>query len=154
MSDSIRKVNVIGHLNPDTDSICAAISYAYLKNQLDQSTVYEARRAGAVNRETGYALKHFGFEENQVFPYVEALLRGDAAGCRHLSSPWDDHTNICEKIGDLKAIVMKYLPGECDNDELVVVLSTIYSLAEDIDRHSRIEDTILVPLVRNLEEGK
>ena len=75
MSDSIRKVNVIGHLNPDTDSICAAISYAYLKNQLDRSTIYEARRAGAVNRETGYALKHFGFEEPRLITSVRPQLK-------------------------------------------------------------------------------
>ncbi|MDO4537081.1 MAG: putative manganese-dependent inorganic diphosphatase [Coriobacteriales bacterium] len=75
MPDSIRKVNVIGHLNPDTDSICAAISYAYLKNQLDQSTVYEARRAGAVNRETGYALKHFGFEEPRLITSVRPQIK-------------------------------------------------------------------------------
>ena len=84
MPDSIRKVNVIGHLNPDTDSICAAISYAYLKNQLDQSTVYEARRAGAVNRETGYALKHFGFEEprliTSVAPQIKDLTLSEQAG--------------------------------------------------------------------------
>ncbi len=84
MPDSIRKVNVIGHLNPDTDSICAAISYAYLKNQLDQSTVYEARRAGAVNRETGYALKHFGFEEprliTSVLPQLKDLNLKEQAG--------------------------------------------------------------------------
>ena len=84
MSDSIRKVNVIGHLNPDTDSICAAISYAYLKNQIDPSTVYEARRAGAVNRETGYALKHFGFEEprliTSVAPQIKDLSLTEQAG--------------------------------------------------------------------------
>ncbi len=84
MPDSIRKVNVIGHLNPDTDSICAAISYAYLKNQLDQSTVYEARRAGAVNRETGYALAHFGFEEprliTSVAPQIKDLTLAEQAG--------------------------------------------------------------------------
>ncbi|MBR3326261.1 MAG: putative manganese-dependent inorganic diphosphatase [Atopobiaceae bacterium] len=84
MPDSIRKVNVIGHLNPDTDSICAAISYTYLKNQLDQSTVYEARRAGAVNRETGYALKHFGFEEprliTSVAPQIKDLTLSEQAG--------------------------------------------------------------------------
>ena len=34
MAEAIRKVNIIGHLNPDTDSICAAISYAYLKIRL------------------------------------------------------------------------------------------------------------------------
>lgn len=75
MPDSIRKVNVIGHLNPDTDSICSAISYAYLKNQLDPSTTYEARRAGAVNRETGYALKHFGFEEPRLITSVRPQLK-------------------------------------------------------------------------------
>ena len=48
MPEAIRKVNVVGHQHPDTDSICAAISYAYLKNQLGGS-VYEARRAGAEN---------------------------------------------------------------------------------------------------------
>lgn len=53
-----RKVNVIGHVNPDTDSICSALAYAYLKNQLGDAK-YEARRAGAVNRETEFVLKHF-----------------------------------------------------------------------------------------------
>ena len=51
MAEAIRKVNIIGHLNPDTDSICAAISYAYLKNQID-NPIYEARRAGSLNRES------------------------------------------------------------------------------------------------------
>ena len=40
-----RKVNVIGHVNPDTDSICSAIAYAYLKNQASEM-VCEPRRAG------------------------------------------------------------------------------------------------------------
>lgn len=84
MPDSVRKVNVIGHLNPDTDSICSAISYAYLKNQLDPSTTYEARRAGAVNRETAYALQHFGFEEprliTSVLPQLKDLSLKEQAG--------------------------------------------------------------------------
>ena len=54
-----RKVNIIGHKNPDTDSICSALAYAYLKNQKGDA-VYEARRAGAVNRETAFVLQHFG----------------------------------------------------------------------------------------------
>lgn len=58
---SRRKVNIIGHRNPDTDSICSAIAYAYLKNQAGDA-VYEARRAGNVNRETAFALRHFGVE--------------------------------------------------------------------------------------------
>ena len=56
-----RKVNIIGHKNPDTDSICSALAYVYLKNQKGDA-VYEARRAGAVNRETAFVLRHFGVE--------------------------------------------------------------------------------------------
>ena len=40
-------VYVSGHKNPDTDSICAAISYAYLKNQLGERE-YVPKRAGAI----------------------------------------------------------------------------------------------------------
>ena len=74
--DAIRKINVIGHLNPDTDSICAAISYAYLKNQIaDIETSYEARRAGAINRETAYALRHFGFTEPRLITSVAPQIK-------------------------------------------------------------------------------
>ena len=40
-----RKVNIIGHQNPDTDSICSALAYAWFKNR-QGGAVYEARRAG------------------------------------------------------------------------------------------------------------
>ena len=74
--DAIRKVNVIGHLNPDTDSICAAISYAYLKNQIvGDETTYEARRAGAVNRETAFALQHFGVKEPRLITSVRPQIK-------------------------------------------------------------------------------
>ena len=74
--EAIRKVNVIGHLNPDTDSICSAIAYAYLKNQIDSTnTGYEARRAGAVNRETSFVLDHFGFEEPRLITSVAPQIK-------------------------------------------------------------------------------
>ena len=58
-----RTVCVIGHKNPDTDSICSAISYAYLKNQLgDPEHNYVACRAGQVNPETRYVLEKFGVD--------------------------------------------------------------------------------------------
>lgn len=74
MSEAIRKVNIIGHLNPDTDSICAAISYAYLKNQIDDP-IYEARRAGSLNRETTFVLNHFGFEEPPLITTVTPQIK-------------------------------------------------------------------------------
>ncbi len=62
-----KKILVIGHKNPDTDSICAAIAYANLKNRLeerepsseDYRISYTAGRAGKVNAETAYVLKYF-----------------------------------------------------------------------------------------------
>lgn len=51
---------VFGHKNPDTDSICSAIVYADLKGKLGDKV--EARRLGEVNKETQFALDHFGVE--------------------------------------------------------------------------------------------
>ena len=58
--DKKRTVCIVGHKNPDTDSICSAISYAYLKNQTDENYRYVAARAGQVSAETQYILDHFG----------------------------------------------------------------------------------------------
>ncbi|MGI6117463.1 MAG: putative manganese-dependent inorganic diphosphatase [Bilifractor sp.] len=57
-----RTVYVVGHKNPDTDSICSAISYAYLKNILDPDRNYKPCRAGHIAPETRYVLDTFGFE--------------------------------------------------------------------------------------------
>lgn len=55
------KIYVIGHKNPDTDSICSAIAYAYLKNQIDDKE-YVAKRAGQINEETQFVLNYFNME--------------------------------------------------------------------------------------------
>lgn len=52
---------MIGHKNPDTDSICSAIAYADIKNRTGQSsTRYIPKRAGQLNEETEYVLSRFG----------------------------------------------------------------------------------------------
>ena len=57
-----RKIYIIGHKNPDTDSICSAIAYADFKNRLNKGSKYAAKRAGQINEETEYVLKRFGVE--------------------------------------------------------------------------------------------
>ena len=54
------KIFVIGHKNPDTDSICSAIAYADIKNRTSQSKKYIPMRAGQINEETQYVLNRFG----------------------------------------------------------------------------------------------
>ena len=75
MSTESKKVWVVGHKNPDTDSICAAISYAYLKNQSEDKKTYVAKRAGAVNEETRYVLERFGVEEPPLVSYAGAQIK-------------------------------------------------------------------------------
>ena len=57
--DRNRKVYVVGHKNPDTDSICSAIAYAALKTNIT-GIPHEPRRAGQLNEETQYVLERFG----------------------------------------------------------------------------------------------
>ena len=61
MNKQNRPVIVMGHKNPDTDSICAAITYANLKRKITGGE-YIACRAGHLNEETQFVLSHFGVE--------------------------------------------------------------------------------------------
>lgn len=63
------KIYIIGHKNPDTDSICSAISYAYLKNKLTGKS-YVPMRAGEINEETEYVLKYFKFPTPELVENV------------------------------------------------------------------------------------
>lgn len=54
-----RNIIVIGHKNPDTDSICSAIAYAHLKNMTTHSHHYVPMRAGEISQETMYVLDRF-----------------------------------------------------------------------------------------------
>ena len=56
------KIFVIGHKNPDTDSICSAIAYCDIKNRTTQDSKYIAKRAGQINEETEYVLNRFGVQ--------------------------------------------------------------------------------------------
>jgi len=70
-----KPVLVIGHLNPDTDSICSAIAYAYLKEKLGFTAV--PARAGKLNPETQFVLDYFKVPVpmliNDVYPRLEDI---------------------------------------------------------------------------------
>ena len=74
MPKTAHKVVVIGHRNPDTDSICSAIAYAELKNKTS-SLVCEARRAGRMNQETEFVLKRFGVQPPRMCTDVNPKIR-------------------------------------------------------------------------------
>lgn len=69
-----QKIYVVGHKNPDTDSICSAICYAELKRRIT-GEAYEARRAGNVNEETQYVLDYFGVDAPEFLPNVYTQVK-------------------------------------------------------------------------------
>jgi len=69
-----QKVLVLGHRNPDTDSICSAICYANLKHQLTSET-YEPRRAGNVNPETQFVLDYFQVDAPRLIENVRTQVK-------------------------------------------------------------------------------
>ncbi len=70
-AESSKIVYVIGHKNPDTDSVCSAIGYAHFKNVTDRRYLFTAARAGKINEETRFVLERFGVPAPQV---VESLV--------------------------------------------------------------------------------
>ena len=70
-----RPIKVIGHRHPDTDSICAAITYSNLKNILDPEHPCKPCRAGLLNRETEFVLDYFQVPAPQLYNDVNPHIR-------------------------------------------------------------------------------
>lgn len=69
-----KKIYIIGHKNPDTDSICSAIAYADIKNRTENHT-YAAKRAGQISQETQYVLNRFQMDPPGYVPNVGPKVR-------------------------------------------------------------------------------
>ena len=63
MGGKKKEVYILGHRNPDTDSICSAIAYADVKNKENDGNHYVAARAGQLSPETSYVLQRFGMRQ-------------------------------------------------------------------------------------------
>ncbi|MEE3362608.1 MAG: DRTGG domain-containing protein, partial [Anaerovoracaceae bacterium] len=82
--DIENRVMIVGHKNPDTDSICSAIGLAEIKNRLDSENTYIPMRAGSISAETQFVLDHFGVEPPEfledISPEVRNMEVHDYAG--------------------------------------------------------------------------
>ncbi len=98
-------------------------------------------------------LNHFSYEEDTVFPYIRTLM-----ACHKKQAGYDidtfshNHSNIDDKLSDLKNILVKHLRGIGLAAQTTELLFQIFSLEEDLSRHTFIEDVVLIPLVQHLEE--
>jgi regulator of cell morphogenesis and NO signaling len=108
-------------------------------------------------------IHHVQIEESQVFPYIlklnEAVLNPDARDIfltRYkdfsIKGFEQEHSDMDEKMFDLKNILIKYLPPNYDLNIGNSLLASLFMFEKDMKNHSRIEDKILIPKVRQLEK--
>ena len=124
------KIFVIGHKNPDTDSICSAIAYADIKNRTTQGKRYIARRAGQINEETEYVLKKFGVHAPGYMPNVGTQVEDMDI---HLLPLFDKTTSLKRAWDFMKENMVVTLPvGDADGHlEGIVTVSDITQVYMD-----------------------
>lgn len=96
---------------------------------------------------------HFAYEEEIVFPYVKNIAANASEKEYRIGNFEESHSNVDEKLNDLRNILMKYLPSVCDSLLAIKVLSHLYKLEYDLKKHTSIENNILIPLVNKLEKN-
>lgn len=109
-------------------------------------------------------LAHFQTEEREEFPYILELNRlvesrenGEVFLLKYkhfaMRNFEEDHINIDDKMFDLENIIIKYLPPNYDQNVGNALLSNLFLFGKDLKNHSRIEDHILLPKVKQLEKS-
>lgn len=98
-------------------------------------------------------LKHFKYEEEVVFPYIDALRKRQGTDY-NIDQFRHNHSNIEDALEDMTNILIKYLPGDILPSERICIATDIMELSADLKAHSRIEEHILIPFVESLENAK
>ena len=100
-------------------------------------------------------INHFKYEEEVVFPYIEKLMENNRPNDTQyrIGQFEENHSNINEKLNDLKNIIAKYLDEGYSSPQRFELLNTIYSVENDLRKHSLIENKLLIPLVENMENS-
>ncbi len=119
MGKKSKKVYIVGHKNPDTDSICSAIAYAELKKKITGDD-YVAKRAGQINEETHYVLKKFKVDAPGLLQNVKLQVKDMDI---HKIDGVAPNVSIRDTWEKMKENNVKTLPVLKD-EELVGVIST------------------------------
>jgi regulator of cell morphogenesis and NO signaling len=96
---------------------------------------------------------HLEYEEKVVFPYITSILRGNRSGNYRIETFEDNHSDIEESLTDLKNILIKYLPEGTASEEIRKILFDIFFLEDDLNKHTLLENTIMVSLVERIERS-
>ena len=96
---------------------------------------------------------HMKYEEKTLFPYVEALIRGEQKSDYNVDIYAKHHSDTTGRFHELKNIIIKYLPHDgLVNNQLTATLYDIYNNEEWLSNHSNVEEVLFVPAIRVLEQ--
>lgn len=96
---------------------------------------------------------HMKFEEKMVFPYIERLLEGELSDNYDIDTYSKHHGQEGERLRELKSIIIKYLPSDkLHNNKLSATLYDIYNNEDWLRLHAEVEDKILLPAIKLLED--
>lgn len=97
-------------------------------------------------------IHHFQYEEETVFPYISDIAQGKRSAAYQIDTFEKNHTNIDDKLNDLKNILIKYLPAKSSLEVRTTLLYNLFDFEKDLSKHTLLEDLVLVPKVRNMEK--
>ena len=120
MPNNKNAVYVFGHKNPDTDSTCAAITYAWLKNKLDSEKEYIPAVLGEINAETEFCLEYFSVEKPKK---LESLKPRVADMRLERIQPVREQDSILEVVQKIVKTSGKTLPVADDRGRLMGIIS-------------------------------
>ena len=95
--------------------------------------------------------KHMMYEEQTVFPYVRALLRGESDQSYNVSIFSTQHDQIEARLHEFKNILIKYYPAKSTN-EINGLLFDIFNCEYDLASHNAIENRLFIPVIIEYEQ--
>lgn len=95
---------------------------------------------------------HFAYEEETVFPYITALVNHTTTDY-NIETFRRHHDDVSESLRELKNLILRYYSTSTPN-KMYDVLVDIYNCEADLDSHSIIENSVLIPLIDSIEHGK
>ncbi|MDR2968743.1 MAG: hemerythrin domain-containing protein, partial [Tannerellaceae bacterium] len=98
-------------------------------------------------------IAHFNYEEQTVYPYITALLKGERPDSYKIKEYESNHSDLDAALSDLKNIMIKYLPAGFDFEMCRNVLIGLFLFESDLNKHTLLEDRILVSLVEQMEKN-
>lgn len=95
--------------------------------------------------------EHLRYEEEKLFPYIKHLISGKDVGEFSVKVFSEKHDHIDEPLTEFKNVIIKYYSGD-SSYEIMSVIDDLLSCAADLLAHNLVEDKLLVPIIRKMEE--